>query len=161
MGNDRVGPPDFRKVERRHIYLVHRTRRGFRDVLTREVADLDLNPTLCLILELLASAGETSAAELARAAFVTPQALTTSLRTLEQRGLVERAESLSYGRVRATRLTPAGRTLADVVRRRVQALERRALSALTPEDQKTFSSLLTKYAEAWERAAGEPPRHRR
>ena len=60
-------------------------------------------------LEVLAQRPGLSNAELARATFVTRQAMNGVLRGLQDRGLVSRAASASYGRALSTQLTATGR----------------------------------------------------
>jgi DNA-binding MarR family transcriptional regulator len=74
-----------------------------------------------------------SSAQLARNSFVTAQTMADMVRALEDRGLVERHRDAADRRRLVLALTGDGRALLRRYRSRVEALERRMLSGLTPE----------------------------
>ncbi|MEU4227561.1 MarR family transcriptional regulator [Nonomuraea sp. NPDC026600] len=141
------------------MYLIHRVRVATAETINIALADLDLNGTLSMLLEVLYELGETSAAELARNCLVTRQALTAPLNELERRGLVHRPEPSTAVRVRPITLTAAGRELAETARRRVREAERRSIASFPPDDLARFRGLLARHAAAWEDLArdGGPP----
>ncbi|MEU0572725.1 MarR family transcriptional regulator [Nonomuraea sp. NPDC005983] len=94
-----------------------------------------------------------SAAALARACLVTPQAMTVVLRNLEERGLVERTPHPWHRNVLETRLTDAGRTALDAADQRAVTVEREIAEALTPGERETLRSLLGRCEEAIGRAS--------
>jgi DNA-binding MarR family transcriptional regulator len=135
------------------MYLIHRTRIATADAINAQLADLDLNGTLALIIETLYELGETSASELARRCLVTRQALTAPLNDLEARGLVQRAEPATNVRVRPTALTQDGIALARAARRRVKKAEQRSLRSFDALELRDLRELLTRYTLAWEQLA--------
>lgn len=72
-----------------------------------------------------------SSAELARRAYVSRQSMNMLLRTLDQRGLVQRATIPALGRVLPTTISPTGRELIERVSEEVDSLEHRMTAALT------------------------------
>jgi DNA-binding MarR family transcriptional regulator len=83
-----------------------------------------------------------SSAELSRHANVTPQAMNTVLRKLENLGAVARPESVSSGRALPATLTGQGRAVlkrAEVV---VRDADARILARLTGPQQREFKRML-------------------
>ncbi|MER7838965.1 MarR family transcriptional regulator [Streptomyces sp. NPDC096040] len=89
-----------------------------------------------------------SAAALARACLVTPQAMTVVLRNLQDHGLVERTPHPWHRNVLETRLTEAGRLALDKADREAVAIERRIARAFTAEERATLRSLLARCSQA-------------
>ncbi|SHF81121.1 MarR family winged helix-turn-helix transcriptional regulator [Streptoalloteichus hindustanus] len=83
-----------------------------------------------------------SGAKLARFCAVTPQTMTTVLRTLESRELVERRPSPDHAQVLVTRLTPTGQALLERADAAAVAVERRLVAAYTPEEAALLRELL-------------------
>ncbi|TXR57443.1 MarR family winged helix-turn-helix transcriptional regulator [Quadrisphaera setariae] len=91
---------------------------------------LDLSVPQYACLEQLAHRPGMSAADLARATFVTRQSAHTTLQGLEQRGLLTRPEQAPSGRALPTRLTPAGEELLARASRDVAGVEAAMLASL-------------------------------
>jgi DNA-binding MarR family transcriptional regulator len=72
-----------------------------------------------------------SAAELARATFVTRQSMNAMLRQLIDRGLVARPSRATSGRALPTRLTVAGVDTIDLAQKLVDGVEQRMLAGLS------------------------------
>ncbi|CKM63648.1 transcriptional regulator [Mycobacterium tuberculosis] len=85
-----------------------------------------------------------SSAELARHASVTPQAMNTVLRKLEDAGAVARPASVSSGRSLPATLTARGRALAKRAEAVVRAADARVLARLTAPQQREFKRMLEK-----------------
>jgi DNA-binding MarR family transcriptional regulator len=85
-----------------------------------------------------------SAAALARACLVTPQAMTVLLKGLEERGLVERTPHPWHGNVLETRLTPAGLTAFETADEKAVAIERHLSEEFTEAERALFRSLLAR-----------------
>ncbi|WP_308250052.1 MarR family winged helix-turn-helix transcriptional regulator [Sphaerisporangium fuscum] len=83
-----------------------------------------------------------SGAKLARYCAVTPQSMTTVLKTLESRGLIERTPSPDHAQVLVTRLTPTGHDLLSKADAEAVAVERRLVRAFTPEEVELLHTLL-------------------
>ncbi|XVV16776.1 MarR family winged helix-turn-helix transcriptional regulator [Actinoplanes sp. CA-131856] len=80
-------------------------------------------------LEVLGQRPGLSAAELARAVFVTRQSMHALLLGLEERGLLERAATAPQGRALPTQLTGAGRAILTEASAIVAGVERRMTAA--------------------------------
>lgn len=91
-----------------------------------------------------------SAAALARACLVTPQAMTSVLRLLSERGLVERRPHRWHQHVLETRLTETGAAVVTTADREAIRIERRILDALNPAERETLRELLGRCVEAIE-----------
>ncbi|WP_413767757.1 MarR family winged helix-turn-helix transcriptional regulator [Rhodococcus pyridinivorans] len=74
-----------------------------------------------------------SNSEIARGVFVTRQTMSTLFRGLQQRGLVDRAESAEAGRAIPTALTDEGRRLLVEASERVGRINQAITDALGPE----------------------------
>jgi len=85
-----------------------------------------------------------SAAALARACLVTPQAMTVLIKGLEERGLVERTQHPWHRNVLATRLTDTGREAFETADKKAVAIERRLAGEFTEEERETLRALLAR-----------------
>lgn len=104
---------------------------------------------------LLAVAGNPriSNAELARAAFVTPQSMQGILVNLARAGLIQRSPHPEHGRIIMTELTEAGRKAAEAGTLVAATVERHMLSTLTADETRLLGSLLQRCTAALERDA--------
>jgi len=142
-----------RETVERTMHLIHRAKVATAERINADLADLELNGTLALLLETLYEHGPMTAAELARRCLVTRQALTGPLNQLQARGLVQRPESATNVRTRPTALTEDGKALTKIVRRRVRRAERLSVSGFDINELETLRELLARYASAWEQLA--------
>ncbi|HEY4225824.1 MAG TPA: MarR family transcriptional regulator [Pseudolysinimonas sp.] len=94
-----------------------------------------------------------SAADLARATFVTRQSMNDMLQTLLDRGLVDRATVASAGRALPVTLSAAGSVALDHAQAVVDAVEKRMLSGLAPAETRSLGNALA----ACVAALDEPP----
>jgi DNA-binding MarR family transcriptional regulator len=85
-----------------------------------------------------------SSAELSRHTNVTPQAMNTVLRRLEEIGAVERPESVSSGRALPATLTGQGRALLKRAEGAVRVADGRILDKLSGAQQREFKRMLAK-----------------
>ncbi|TVT10175.1 MarR family transcriptional regulator [Amycolatopsis bartoniae] len=148
------------KISDRTMNLVHRIRVATGEAVGAMLADLDLNGTQALILETLGETGATSAAELARRALVTRQALTSPLNELQSRGLVARPPGNVNARTRPVALTEDGLALVAALRERMRLIEDSATAGFAAGEIETLRTLLARYATAWEQLAADGPRLR-
>ena len=93
-------------------------------------------------LFLLAESPGISSAGLARGCRVTPQTMTTIVRNLEARGLIERSPHPWHHNVIETRPTPAGIAALDVADERAAAVERKLADEFTATERQTLRDLL-------------------
>jgi DNA-binding MarR family transcriptional regulator len=89
-------------------YLVFRLERRIRARLDDTLARHGVTTTEYMALSELRTRDGASSAELARIAFVTPQAMNLVIRDLERRGLIRRDPHPGGGRTLCARLTPEG-----------------------------------------------------
>jgi DNA-binding MarR family transcriptional regulator len=97
--------------------------------------------------ELRMRAGLTSA-ELARIAFVTPQAMSLVVRDLEQRGLIRRDPHPDGGRMLCARLTRKGLSLLNRCDRSLDTIEEAMLAEVDDATRKALGEGLTVCARA-------------
>lgn len=110
-------------------------------VALRSAMDAVLRPLQLTVpqyscLEVLAQRPGLSNAELARATFVTRQAMSGVLRGLQDRGLVSRPPTASHGRALPTQLTASGLQHLHAASSAVRAVERRLLAPLDDARQR-------------------------
>ncbi|MFI6604322.1 MarR family winged helix-turn-helix transcriptional regulator [Nonomuraea sp. NPDC050536] len=89
-----------------------------------------------------------SAAALARACLVTPQAMNVVLKNLQERGLVERTPHPWHGNVLETTLTEEGRAVLAAADARAVQIERAIADELTPDERDTLRALLERCIKA-------------
>jgi DNA-binding MarR family transcriptional regulator len=123
-------------------YLVKAAQAALHARMEEALRPLGLTVSHYSSLRLLHDRPGISAAELARAAFVTRQSMNSLLQTLLERGLVERQERATTGRALPTRLSIGGATVlrqADVV---VDAVEAQMLATLAATARRELGSAL-------------------
>ncbi|GIG67905.1 MarR family transcriptional regulator [Phytomonospora endophytica] len=96
-----------------------------------------------------------SAAALARACLVTPQAMTVVLRNLEEHALIERTPHEWHRHIKEVRLTAAGRGALTAADERAVTVERAIAAALTADERDTLRDLLKRVGVAIGEAAGK------
>jgi len=89
-----------------------------------------------------------TAATLARACLVSPQAMMVVLKGLEEQGLVSRAPHLRHANVLELNITPAGSEALNAGRERVEPVERKILSAFSESELETLCALLGRWVAA-------------
>lgn len=124
---DAVGSHDEEQLG----YALKRIQVTLRGVMDDALAPLEMSVPQYVCLLALGRRPEASNAELARAAFVTRQSMSTVLRTLQERGLVSRSTTAPRGRALPTRLTPEGQRLLVRAEAVVGEVEARMLSPLS------------------------------
>jgi DNA-binding MarR family transcriptional regulator len=109
---------------------------------TRALEPLGLTvPQYAALLSLSEESG-LSGAELARRCLVTPQTMTTVLKNLEAKALVERRPHPSIGHVYQTFLTRSGRRLLKRADQAAVAVEQQLAGALSPAERAQLTELL-------------------
>ena len=116
-------------------YMLKHTQALLHSRMDDVLRPLGLGVSQYVCLHLLHREPGISAAELARGAFVSRQAMNSLLQTLLDRGLVERPARPESGRALPAELTPEGEKLlarAEVV---VEAVDQRMLSGLDKQER--------------------------
>jgi DNA-binding MarR family transcriptional regulator len=91
-----------------------------------------------------------TAATLARACLVTPQAMMILLKTMEQQGLITRLSHPRHPSVLELHMTEVGREALHSARERVDPIERRVLGVFSAKDMVAFRELLSRFIAAFE-----------
>ncbi|OBK25281.1 MarR family winged helix-turn-helix transcriptional regulator [Mycobacterium asiaticum] len=123
-------------------YLLYRVGAALRPEVSSALAPLGLTIAEFVCLRILSQSPGSSSADLARRANVTPQAMNTVLRKLQDLGAVERPASVSSGRALPASLTTAGRALLKRAETVVFAADARLLARLTDSQQREFRRML-------------------
>jgi DNA-binding MarR family transcriptional regulator len=97
--------------------------------------------------ELEAQQGIT-AATLARACFVSPQAMMILLKTMEQQGLIARSAHTRHSNVLELNITEVGQEALDAARTRIAPLEKKILSTFSDKELRDFRASLVKFIAA-------------
>lgn len=125
-------------------YLLYRVGAALRPEVSAALGGLGLTLPEFVCLRLLSMSPGLSSAELSRSTNVTPQAMNTVLRRLEEVGAVERPTSVSSGRALPATLTSPGRTLLKRAETAVREADSRILNKLTAAQQREFKRMLEK-----------------
>lgn len=123
-------------------YLLYRIMAALKPVATAELKPLGLTLSEFVCLRILSKAPGRSSAELSRDTNVSPQAMNTVLRGLQELGAVERPDSVSSGRALPARLTPEGKALLTRAEAVVRLADERVLAGLTATQQREFKKLI-------------------
>ena len=92
-----------------------------------------------------------TAATLARACLVTPQAMMILLKTMEQQGLITRSTHPRHPSVLELHITEVGREALYAALERVDPIERRVFGVFSQKDTAVFREFLSRFIEAFER----------
>jgi DNA-binding MarR family transcriptional regulator len=114
---------------------LHRLFTTLRTQVSAALAPLNVHFSQYVCLHMLSSAHDQSNADLARVAGVTPQAMHAVVRRMQDGGLIDRPDSVSFGRARPASLTVYGRRTLERADAAVRAVEEQVLSVLT-DDQR-------------------------
>ena len=125
-------------------YLLYRVGAVLRPEVAAVLGPLGLTLPEFVCLRILSMNPGLSSAELSRNSNVTPQAMNTVLRRLEEVGAVSRPTSVSSGRALPASLTSQGRTLLKRAETAVRAADGRILAKLTAAQQRDFKRMLDK-----------------
>lgn len=125
-------------------YLLYRVAAVLRPEASAVLGPLGLTLPEFVCLRMLSMNPGLSSAELSRNSNVTPQAMNTVLRGLEEVGAVARPTSVSSGRALPASLTSQGRTLLKRAEAAVRVADNRILAKLTATQQRDFKRMLDK-----------------
>ena len=120
------------------LYLVKQLELAVRARLDELVRGAGITALQYTALTVLERHDGLSAAQLARDSFVTAQSIADMVRTLENRGLIQRERNAGNRRELLIHLTGEGRRLLATFAQPVRDLEERMISKLTPEQAAEF-----------------------
>lgn len=129
-------------------YNLKITQHRLRQRLDTELAQFGITAPQNAVLLGVAGNPRISNAELARAAFVTPQTMQAILVNLERAGLILRSPHPEHGRVIMTELTAAGLKAVADGSKAADSVERQMLSSLSLEEARQLCDLLKRCAAA-------------
>ena len=123
-------------VDQRFGYILKRTQQTLRTRMDKELRSHKLTTSQYAVLSAVAVTPDISNADLAKAAFVTPQTMQGIIATLEKRGLLERSPDPKHGRRLMTQLTVSGSRAmkaADATIKRIEAMMISSISSYEVE----------------------------
>jgi DNA-binding MarR family transcriptional regulator len=123
-------------------YLVMRVFRALRAAMDEAVRPHGFTMPQVAVMLALGHRSKLSTAELARRAFVTPQAMGELLAGLETRGLVIRRAHDSHGRILPAELTSVGLEARRLCHECLEKAEAQMLSGLSQDERQGLSALL-------------------
>jgi len=131
--------------------LVKRAEQAMVRAKSAALKSVGLTPSQYVALFELDQQPGITAATLARACLVTPQAMMILLKTMEQQGLITRSSHPRHPSVLELHMTEVGREALHTARERVDPIERRVFGAFAPKDLVAFRAFLARFIEAFER----------
>ena len=134
-------------------YALKRATAALRASMDNALRPIGMTVPQYACLEVLRQRPGLSGSELARAVFVSRQAMNLLLKGLEDRGLLTRPSTPSYGKALPTELTPAGRERLLAANQALSAVENRMLAALAPGTHHRLCADLASIADALSCAA--------
>jgi DNA-binding MarR family transcriptional regulator len=149
----RLGEPAPREVPR-VSYLVYRVERLLRARLDDAVREQGVTTTEYVTLSVLRERDGLSCAQLARWAFVTPQAMNLVIAALERRALVRRRPDPSHRRVRRASVTRKGLGVLARCDQSMDAIEADMLRDLSAGAIRSVRSALYDCAHSLEASSG-------
>jgi DNA-binding MarR family transcriptional regulator len=143
--------PQIEAAEPRVAYMVGRLERVLRKRITATLLPLKLSVAQYTALSVIRRHGESSNADLATRAFITPQAMNEIVQVLEQRKLVTRRPDPSHGRIVNLMLTKRGLEVLSECDAAVRRLEQTMLARLTASQREDLRDTLLACAQALEK----------
>lgn len=129
--------------------MIKRTERAAYASIYDSLRDLGLTPSQYAVLQALVRLKVASSAELARACFVTPQAMTGLVGGLERQGYISRTPLASSRVIEAT-ATPLGLEVFEEATRRVEAFDTLLTSRLSSAEVVLLQDALARCVDALE-----------
>ena len=143
-------------VEPRISYVIARLERAVRAQINERLRPNGLTTLQYTTLSVLGSRGQPlSNAQLARRAYMTPQAMIEVLNALEEKGLIRRDPHPNHRRVYPASLTDDGRRVLEICDASVEEMEEEMLAGLDPAQRELFAEWLKECVRALH--AGLPP----
>jgi DNA-binding MarR family transcriptional regulator len=130
-------------------WMLKRAERAVGAALYDGLRDLGITPSQYGVMQALVRLEKASSAELARAVFVTPQAMTGLVSGLERQGYIRR-KPLKSSRVIEATLTPLGRRVFEDATARVAKIDMQLTSLLTDDDVERLQRSLRNCVDAFE-----------
>jgi DNA-binding MarR family transcriptional regulator len=129
--------------------LVKRAEQAMVRAKSAALKSVGLSPSQYVALFELDEQPGITAATLARACLVTPQAMMILLKTMEQQGLITRSSHPRHPNVLELHMTEVGREALHTARERVDPIERRVFGVFSPKELVAFRAFLSRFIEAF------------
>ncbi len=129
-------------IAKRLGYILKRAQHALRTRLDKEMRPYDITASQYAVLSAISLEPGMSNADLARAAFITPQSMQGIIATLEKRGLLKRSPDPDHGRRLKAVLTPTGNKTLKAVDKAVTKVETLMMSSVSESDVKKVTDIL-------------------
>ena len=124
-------------------YILKRAQQSLRARMDLQLRAHELTTPQYAVLSAVAASPGVSNADLAKAAFITPQTMQSIIATLEKRGLLERSPDPDHGRRLLTQLTANGRRAKNAADDAVSGVEAMMVGSISSRDvEHTTETLL-------------------
>ena len=123
-------------------YIIGRLDRVISQRIDEYISPYDLSVTQYTTLSVLSHRSGLSNAQLARRAYVTPQAMNQVLAQLAHAGLIERESHATHGRILCINLTEQGKTVLAVCDAAVEAMEQQMLNGVDFAERESLRKVL-------------------
>jgi DNA-binding MarR family transcriptional regulator len=143
-------PDEYRPRVGYTSWLLKRFERIVASLLYDSLRDLGLTPSQYGALQVLIRLEKASSAELARALFVTPQAMTGLVAGLDRQGYITR-KPLQSSRVIEAAVTPLGLKVHDEAKTRVEQINALMTAALSEDESDLLRGMLERCIDHLER----------
>ena len=151
-GAARTDPAAAHAAVPRVGYLLRRAERRLKARLDEELrSNHAVTTTEYVTLSVLRERDGMSSAQLARLAFVTPQAMNLVVSALERRGLVRRRPHPRHRRILRASVTPKGLRELERCDRAMDRIEEDMLEGVAPDDLDVVRAALSSFAHSLER----------
>src|SRR5436305_12739130 len=129
--HDPQSTPHNEAGEPRISYIVARLERAIRREINDRVSEYGLTVLQYTTLSVLGRRGELSNAQLARRAYMSPQAMSEVIEALEKKGLIKRIQHPNHRRVYPATLTAKGKKVLAACEELVDQMEAEMLADLS------------------------------
>ena len=128
-------------------YILKRAQQSLRIRVDTQLKAVEITLPQYAVLSNVAISPGISNADLAKAAFVTPQTMQGILSTLEKRNLLERSQDPEHGRRLMTQLTTEGKIAMETARIEMIKVEAMMLGSISDHDIEQTTQTLLKCIE--------------
>ncbi|NTF34228.1 MarR family winged helix-turn-helix transcriptional regulator [Rhizobium skierniewicense] len=137
-------PPRIDDIYESPAHLIRRCQQISVSLFMEELGELDLTPIQYASLLAIRDQPDIDQRSLSKIIAIDRSTVGTVLRTLEVKGLIERAVPSDNQRIKTARISQEGERVLVDTSDRIAAVQRRLLKPLDVHDQKVFLSLLSK-----------------
>lgn len=131
--------------------LVKRAEQAMIRAKSATLKTVGLTPAQYVALVELEQQPGVTAATLARACLVTPQAMMILLKTMEQQDLISRSSHPRHPNVLELHMTGVGCEALQAARKQVDPMERRVFDVFSAKELVLFRELLSRFIDAFEK----------